>query len=193
MVALELRNRILWNYEREFESRYVTHFWSKIIGFHGQLLITSHLLLWTTFCRVLEFESDSPCWWQPSWSEMQIPNLHDCWDRNESVLILVHGESTLSLLFIKKVRDIKKLTFSSHEQAWIPRNHGLWKGAWYWTLQNAFGPLFFKIHKSPCCRPFKDLHGPMPKYNHPDRSESPHLLRIRPVQKKPTRLDPLKK
>ena len=144
MVALELRNRILWNYEREFESRYVTHFWSKIIGFHGQLIITSHLLLWTTFCCVLEFESDSPCWWQPSWSEMQIPNLHDCWDRHESVLILVHGVSTLSWWFIKKAWDRKKLLFSSQEQAWKYNNDHLWKVACYWTLQNAFGPIFFQ-------------------------------------------------
>ena len=144
MVALELRNRILWNYEREFESRYVTHFWSKIIGFHGQLLITSHLLLWTTFCRVLEFESDSPCWWQPSWSEMEILNLHDCWDRHKSVLILVHGVSTLLWRFIKKVCDIKKLEFSVQEQAWNDVDHYLWKFACLWALRNASGPLLFQ-------------------------------------------------
>ena len=40
-------------------------------------------------------------------------------------------------------------------------------------------PYFFKIHKSPCCRPFKDLHGPMPiwhtisaDYGHSTKLES---------------------
>ena len=70
------------------------------VDFRGQLRITSHLFIWTTFCRVFEFEFDSRCWWQPSWSEMEILNLHDCWDRNESVPILVHGLAWSGYAFV---------------------------------------------------------------------------------------------
>ena len=146
---LVLRSKIAFWKITSGNSRYtVSHTFepksARIVHFRGQLRITSLWLLWTWFRRVFELEIDSPFWWQPFRSWMEMLNIHESWDRHKSVPILVHGVGTLLWRFIKKVRDIKKLEFSSQEQAGNARDHDLWKDACLWAFCNASGPLFFQ-------------------------------------------------
>ena len=147
MVDAQIQNRVLENYEWEFEVHCVPHFCAEIsknrsfpwtaphyVTLASLNCVLSRFRIWIRFTLLMT----------AFLIRNEISNFHDRWDRHKSVLILVHGVSTLLWRFIKKVRDIKKLEFSYQEQAGNARDHDLWKDACLWAFCNASGPLFFQ-------------------------------------------------
>ena len=151
-AGLESQNRFLWNYGRDFQSRYVTLFSVKIsqnrkVPWTALHYVTcvylncvlSRFRIWIRFTLLMT----------AFLIRNEILKFHDGWDRHKSVLILVHGVSTLLWRFIKKVRDIKKLEFSVQEQAWNAVEHDLWINACLWALRKASGPVLFQNWQIP--------------------------------------------